>query len=445
MIGLACSVRAQISPDQSATVPPRSAAPADSETLPAQFSVHGQFTNVTQKHPTFRSPYAGANSLPSAEQAMETVDLTLFLGVRLWRGGEFYLNPEIDQGYGLANTLGLAGFPSGEAYKIGNWTPYYRMPRAFLRQTFALGGEEGPVESGPNTLAGTKAINNVTLTMGKFSAVDIFDTNAYAHDPRADFMNWAVVESGAFDYAADSWGYTVGAAVEWRQGDWTLRGGYFALSTMPNGESLQTNFAQNSVVAEVERRFKLLDRPGAIRLLAFVDRGNFARYEDAIAHAAATLTQPDAASVRRGTSKSGYAVNLEQEVLDGIGAFARFSSNDGKVEAIEFTEINRSIAAGLSVKGQPWHRADDTLGIAGAVNAISSQAKAYLAAGGNGILIGDGQLPHYAGEQIVEAYYSARINRSLTISADFQHISNPAYNADRGPVKIFGLRVHAEF
>jgi high affinity Mn2+ porin len=214
---------------------------------------------------------------------------------------------------------------------------------------------------------------------------------------------------------------------------------------MPNAESLQTNFSQNSFVGEVQRRFTWGDRPGAVRLLAFVDRGNFATYDDALAQAGATHTVPTLAPVRRGADKPGWAANVEQELAPGWGTFARVSANDGRVEAIEFTEINRSVAAGLSVKGVPWHRADDTVGLAGVVNGMSSQAKAYLAAGGNGILIGDGQLPHYAQEQIVEAYYAAHLAKYLTVSADFQHISNPAYNADRGPVKVFGLRVHAEF
>ena len=428
--GLALNAHAEPAPERTAVSAAPTPSPADSTPEAERFSVHGQFTNVTQKHPTITSPYEGPNSLHASERAMETTDLTLYLGVRLWNGGEFYLNPELDQGYGLSNTLGIAGFPSGEAYKIGDWKPYYRMPRAFLRQTFALDGGNSKVESGSNALAGSKPDNNVTLTIGKLSVVDIFDTNTYAHDPRADFLNWSVVDSGAFDYAADSWGFTVGAALEWTQGEWTLRGGYFALSTMPNGESIDTTFAQNSVVAEVERRFKLMDRPGAVRLLAFVDRGNLARYEDALALAATTHSTPDVALVRRGSSKSGYAANVEQEIGDGIGLFARISGN---------------IAGGLSFKGSQWNRPDDTLGVAAVVNGLSDQARFYFSAGGNGILIGDGKLPHYGSERIIETYYAAHINRRLSIGADFQHISNPAYNSDRGPVRVYGLRVHAEF
>jgi high affinity Mn2+ porin len=445
LTGLALNANAQTAQDQTPSLLPSTPPSAASAPEPERFSVHGQFTNVTQKHPSIRSPYEGPNSLHATEQAVETVDITLFLGIKLWSGGEFYINPEMDQGFGLSNTLGIAGFPSGEAYKVGNWTPYYRMPRAFLRQTFALDGGQGKVEAGPNALSGSKPDNNVTLTLGKFSVIDIFDTNAYAHDPRADFLNWAIIDSGAFDYAANSWGYTVGAAVEWTQGDWTLRGGYFALSKVPNGTSVDTSFGQNSVVAEVERRFKLTDRPGAVRVLAFADRGNLARYEDAVAVAAGTNSIPDVNLVRRGGIKSGFAGNVEQEIADGVGVFGRISGNDDRYEAYDFTEINRSVAAGLSVKGTRWNRASDTVGIAAAINGLSDQAQKYFAAGGNGILIGDGQLPHYATERILEVYYAARINRVLSIGADFQHISNPAYNQDRGPVKVYGLRIHAEF
>jgi high affinity Mn2+ porin len=443
--GLALNAHADSDPVQvstgNVTTPPAGESTGEAE----QFSVHGQFTNVTQKHPPITAPYQGPNSLRASEQAMETGDVTLYVGIKLWSGGELYVNPEIDQGYGLSNTVGIAGFPSGEAYKIGNWTPYYRMQRAFVCQTFALDGAQSKVESAPNALAGNKPDNNVTLTVGKFSVVDIFDTNVYAHDPRADFMNWSIIDSGAFDYAADSWGYTVGAAMEWTQGDWTLRGGYFALSTAPNAETLDTSFRQNSGVAEIERRFKLMGRPGAIRALAFVDRGRIARYEDALALATTTHTVPDVALVRRAGSKAGYAVNLEQEIADGVGMFARTSTDNGKDEAFEFTEINRSVSAGLSFKGNHWGRPGDTFGAAAVINGLSEQARAYFAAGGNGILIGDGRLPHYGNERIFETFYSGHINKSLSIAADFQYIWNPAYNPDRGPVTVYGLRLHAKF
>ncbi len=409
------------------------------------YSVHGQFTHLTQQHPPFRAPYAGANSLQASEAAKETTDLTLFLGLRLWRGGALYFDPEIDQGYGLSNTLGVAGFPSGEAYKVGRWRPYYRTQRLFLRQTFALGPATGGVAAGPTALAGAQADARLAVTVGKLSVVDLFDGNRYAHDPRADFMNWAVIDAGAFDYAADAWGYTLGAALEWTRGEWTLRGGWFALSTLPNAETLDTGFGQHAAVVEAERRYALAGRPGAVRLLGYVDRGRIGRYRDALARAVATGAPPDTALVRRRASKSGWAINLEQALADGVGFFARLSANDGRHEAFDFTEIDRSLAAGLAFQGARWHRPDDTVGLALAVNALAADARAYFAAGGLGILIGDGQLPHPGPERIGEAYYAASLAPGVTLSADVQAIGNPAYNRDRGPVRVWGLRLHAEF
>ncbi len=211
---------------QPPTVPPEPAAPE-------RWSIHGQFTNVIQYHPSFTSPYLGQNSLEPGASSASTVDLTLFAGVRLWRGGEIYANPEIDQGFGLSDTVGVAGFPSGEAYKVGSASPYLRLQRLFFRQVVNLGGIEQEIEPAANQLGGTRAADNIVLTAGKFSVVDIFDTNRYAHDPRADFLNWSVIDGGAFDYAADAWGYSYGAAAEWTRAWWTLRGGVFALSQIP--------------------------------------------------------------------------------------------------------------------------------------------------------------------------------------------------------------------
>jgi high affinity Mn2+ porin len=234
------------------------------------WSVHGQVTNVSQWHPSFSAPYSGPNSLAPAQGSEETTDLTLFLGVRLWQGGELYINPEYDQGFGLSNTLGVAGYPSGEAYKVGAKTPYLRLPRAFLRQVFPLGGGEQNIESAANQLAGPQAVDHVTITAGKFSATDIFDTNTYAHDPRADFLNWAIVDAGAFDYAADAWGFTYGVALEWTQSWWTLRGGLFSLSKIPNTTRLDQTFRQHEWVVEWEMRHQILGRPGKLKLLGYV-------------------------------------------------------------------------------------------------------------------------------------------------------------------------------
>lgn len=408
------------------------------------WSLHGQLTNVTQHHPRLTSPYSGPNSLTSYGRTEETTDVTLYAGLRLWQGAELWINPELDQGFGLSNTVGLAGFSSGEAYKIGANTPYWRMPRAFIRQVISLPGAVVPLENSANQFGGARAVNNVTLTVGKFSVTDIFDQNTYAHDPRADFLNWSVIDAGAFDYAADAWGFTYGAAAEWNHDAWTLRGGMFQLSKVPNGKISSVDFGQFTLVSEFEQRYQWQGRAGKVKLLGFVNYGKMASYDDAVRLAHQTSAVPDNAAVRRTGINPGMTLNFEQELAPDLGVFLRTSINGGKKEAYEFTEINRSISGGVALKGQCWGRADDTFGMAGTVNGLSGQARAYFAAGGTGILIGDGQL-RYAAEKIIESYYSVRINRFATLALNYQHVNNPAYNHDRGPVHIYGTRLHLEF
>ncbi|MGA8865099.1 MAG: carbohydrate porin [Gallionella sp.] len=414
---------------------------------PAAWSVQGQFTNVTQWHPAFTSPYTGLNSLQPDGASAETSDLTLYAGLRVAGGGELWANPEIDQGYGLSNTLGVAGFPSGEAYKVGANAPYLRLPRLFYRHVFNLAGDAQTIASSANQLDRTQTAENIILTIGKFSVTDVFDTNAYAHDPRSDFMNWSIVDAGAFDYAADAWGYTKGTSIEWTQSWWTLRGGFFDLSTVPNSTILDPTFSQHEWVGELEERHHLGELPGKLRLLAFVNQGKMGSYADALQLAQQTNGTPDTALVRRGSSRPGIAINLEQEVSSDTGLFARASWNDGSKEAFEFTEINRSVSAGLSKRGDCWGRHNDTFGVAAVANGLSGDALNYFAAGGMGILIGDGQLLHYGMEKILETYYSCAVHavEHLMLTADYQYVLNPAYNPDRGPVSIFAARVHAEF
>ncbi|HEV2977133.1 MAG TPA: carbohydrate porin [Casimicrobiaceae bacterium] len=421
-------------------------APAVPEaTTPEAWNLYGQATFVKQYHPGFTSPYQGTNSLSPVSNGEETTDVTLFLGIRLWDGGALYVNPEIDQGFGFDDTLGLAGFSSGEAYKVGRAEPYFRLPRAFIRQRFDLGGEASSLNPGPNELGGTQTADNVVLTIGKFSVVDIFDNNSYAHDPRGDFLNWSVIDAAAFDYAADSWGYTVGVAAEWTHSWWTLRGGFFDLSNVPNSETLEPGFKEFALIGEFEGRYELKGHPGKLRLLGFVNYARMGNYSDAVQLGQATDSTPSTALVRHYAWRPGIALNLEQEVTPELGAFARISFNDGSKEAYDFTDVNGSVSVGLALKGSGWNRADDVVGLAVVANGLSSAARAYFAAGGLGILIGDGQLPHYRSEDIVETYYSMRVDEHFTVGADYQFVTNPAYNRDRGPVSIFSLRLHAEF
>ena len=408
------------------------------------WAVHGQITNVTQRHSRFRSPYAGTNSLAASEGAKETTDVTVYAGVRPWRGAELWVNPELDQGFGLSNTVGAAGFPSGEAYKIGANAAYLRLPRVFLRQTIALDAPSKAVASAANQLAGTESAEKVVLTLGKFSVTDIFDANSYAHDPRTDFLNWSVIDAGPFDYAADAWGFTYGGAAEWSTGPWTWRAGIFQLSKVPNGKVIAVDFAQYMLVAEGERRYEWSGLAGKVKLLGFMNRGRMAAYADAVRVGQTTGQTPDVALVRRRSSRSGATLNVEQALSANVGVFARLGVNQGGEEAYEFTEINNSVSAGLSVKGGAWRRPDDAVGLALVTNGLSSAARDYFVAGGLGILIGDGRL-NYGREQIAEAYYAFRVSPHLTLSFDVQRIVHPAYNRDRGPATVVGLRAHGEF
>jgi high affinity Mn2+ porin len=409
-----------------------------------RFAIHGQFTYVEQETDSFKAPYAGPNSL-SPEQARETADLTLFAGARLWPGAEIWINPEIDQGFGLDNTLGVAGFPSGEAYKVGKNQPYFRLQRLFVRAILDLEGDREPVAADLNQLGGYRSANRWVFTVGKFSVVDIFDTNQYAHDPRNDFLNWAAIEAGSFDYAADAWGYTVGAAAEWYQGAWTARAGLFDLSNVPNSVHLEPGVHEVQVDLELEKRHEILGHPGKVMLTAFDSRGRMGLLDQAVQIAQATGNPVDIAAVRRLRDRVGADFNLEQELSAGLGMFARAGKAAGNVEPYEFTDIDRTVAVGLSLKGTHWARVDDTVGLAGINNGISAARERYLNAGGLGILIGDGRLPHPVSERIVETYYKAALFPHAQLAFDYQWVDHPAYNRDRGPASIFAVRFHAQF
>jgi high affinity Mn2+ porin len=407
------------------------------------WAVHGQTTFVGQFAPPFHQPYRGANSLDS-NAGRETWDVTVYIGRRLWEGAEFWIDPEVDQGFGLSDTLGVAGFTSGEAYKVGSSNPYFRLPRAFVRQTFDLGGESQKVEAGINQFGGSQTANRLVVTVGKFSISDVFDTISYSHDPRSDFMNWSLVDAGSFDYAADAWGYTYGAAVEWYQGNWTLRAGLFDLSIVPNSSELDRSFDQFQSVYELEHRHELMGQPGKLAVVGFLTRGRMGRFDDAVAFAQQNGTIANTADVRRYTSRSGVNVNFEQQVVANVGVFAHAGFADGNVESYDFTDIDRTAAVGLSLAGKLWDRPNDTFGIAGIANGISSARQAYLNAGGLGILVGDGQLPHPGPEQILETFYSFPVG-AWKVTADYQFIVNPGYNRDRGPVSVLGARLHTQF
>jgi high affinity Mn2+ porin len=408
-----------------------------------RYAFHGQFTYIEQETDAFSAPYAGTNSL-SPGQGRETTDLTLFAGARLWRGAQVWINPEIDQGFGLDNTLGVAGFPSGEAYKVGKNQPYIRLQRLFVRQTFDLGSDRETDTADINQLAGYHSTNRWVFTIGKFSVVDIFDNNQYAHDPRRDFLNWAAIDAGTFDYAADAWGYTVGAAAERYQGPWAVRAGVFDLSNVPNSEHLEPGIHEYQGDLELERRFDIFGRPGKVMLTAFESRGRMGLLDETVAIAQHGGSPVDIVAGRALRDRVGADFDLEQELTRDLGMFARVGKSSGNVEAYEFTDIDRTVALGLSLKGSRWARAEDTMGLAAINSGISAARERYLNAGGLGILVGDGELPHPGPEQIVETYYSAAFFQHAQLTLDYQWVNHPAYNRDRGPVSIFAVRVHLQ-
>jgi high affinity Mn2+ porin len=408
------------------------------------FAVHGQFTYVEQQTSDFNAPYSGPNSL-SPDGAAETIDATLYLGARLWSGAEGWINGEIDQGFGLDDTLGVAGFPSGEAYKVGKNQPYLRLPRLFVRQTVDLDDSRQTVDASANQLGGARSADRVVITVGKFSIGDVFDTNQYAHDPRGDFLNWAAIDAGTFDYAADAWGYSVGAAVEWYRGVWTLRGGLFDLSDVPNSAHLTPGFDQFQSLLEVERRHAIGALAGRLALTVYQSHARMGLLDDAVQLAQTTGSAVDIAAVRSYRTRAGASLNLEQKLTPDLGMFARLGKAAGDVEAYEFTDMDRTLSVGLSLQGGSWHRPDDTLGLAAINSGISAARERYLNAGGLGILIGDGRLPHPGPEQIFETYYSLAMLKFAHLSFDYQWINHPAYNRDRGPVSVVAVRLHAQF
>ena len=409
----------------------------------AQWNIHAQTTYLTQYAPPFRAPYHGTNSL-APNIGRETWDVTFYLGRRLWTGAALWINPEVDQGYGLSNTLGVAGFTSGEAYKVGHSNPYVRIPRAFVQQTIDLGGERQTVDAGLNQFRESRPANRLVATIGKFSVSDLFDTVSFAHDPRNDFMNWSLVDAGTFDYAADAWGFTYGGALEWYRGVWVARAGFFDLSQVPNSVDLDTSFHQFQIVYELEHQHVVNGLPGKVALVGFLSRGQMGRYDDALVRAEQTGNVPDTAAVRRYNSRPGLNVNVEQTIAADIGLFGRVGWADGRVEPYEFTDIDWTASAGLSLAGRRWRRRDDTVAVAAVVNGATDAHTAYLAAGGLGILVGDGQLPHPGPESIVESYYRLPIG-PWQLTLDYQFVVNPAFNRDRGPVSVVSARVRAQF
>jgi high affinity Mn2+ porin len=412
-----------------------------------RFSLHFQSTVIDEAHPSFTSPYVGANSLtPNPDQAL-TLTTTMFLGTHLWKGASAYFNPEISGGRGFNSAVGIAGFPNGEAFRVGSEAPALYLARLFIRQHFALGKEVDTMKDDINQIKELVPKRRITITAGKISISDMFDNNSYSHDPRTQFMNWSLMSAGGWDYPANTRGYTDGISIEFITPGWAVRIATMLLPTYANGPTFDYHYtkAQGDVI-EVQKNLSFGERKGVLRVLGFRNVSKAPSYRDVIN---GYLTHGDSLNVINGTKyggvKYGFSVNGEQELTKDLGAFFRASWNDGHTATWAFTEIDQSVNAGLSLNGNSWHRPDDTFGIAGVVNGLSKDHRDYLAIGGYGFIIGDGKLTNYKTENILETYYSAKVNNNIHLSLDYQLGANPAYNGDRGPVNVFSVRMHVEF
>ncbi len=413
---------------------------------PGSWEIHGQSTFIFQGYPAFAAPYDGPLSLPASGQARETWTTSLFLGVRLWQGAEFYFNPELLQGFGVANTAGAGGYPNGEAQKSNFPFPRFNPSRFFVRQEFGLGGETEKVESDYGQLAGTKDVSRFTVQVGKFAVKDLFDTNDYAQDARVDFLNWSIWASGAFDYPADRVGLTYGLAAELNQKQWAVRAGYFLVGNEPNASVFDWNLlSRGGYVGELELRYDAFKRPGQAKIGTWLTSTFSGSYSQALGLAASGVDINQAiVSTRQTRTKYGFYLNLQQEISDDLGLFGRISWNDGHTEISAFTDIDTSFSLGASLKGTAWGRPDDRVGLAGALNMITPEHASFLANGGLGVLVGDGRL-NYRPEKVIETYYALQLFKGLIVTADYQLLVDPAYNADRGPAHVFSGRLHASF
>jgi high affinity Mn2+ porin len=405
-----------------------------------RYGIHFQATATPSFHPGFHAEYSGLNSLPRDAEVRTSVSSTLYLGAKLWEGGAVYADPEMFAGQGIGHGFGVAGYPNGDLNRVSTEHPTVFLARAFYRQSIGFGGPTEQIEADQDQLARTVDVSRVTVTAGKFSAADVFDANEYAHDPRSQFLNWTLFDNGAWDYAADVRGYTLGGAVELNQARWALRYGAFLEPSVASGPHFDYHIGralEHNV--EYEQRYTIANRPGKLRLLAFYNRAHMGDYREAT-----LLAVPDITRTRSYSTKYGFGVNVEQQLADDLGLFARLGWNDGLRESWAFTEIDRTASLGLSLKGTRWGRADDTIGLAGVVNGLSSPHRRYLERGGHGFIIGDGRL-RYDAEEIGETYYALRLMKGLTVTGDVQFINHPAYNRDRGPVWVATLRLHYEF
>jgi high affinity Mn2+ porin len=418
-----------------------------SQTSP--FWISGQGNSIFQWHPRFSAQYSGPNSLEHASEQAASVVLTLYTGLQLTRTTEALVDVESAGGSGLSQTLGLAGFPNADATRSPSLdeAPYFA--RAELHQVIPLSNDAERVVRTPLSLLTTLPSRRVDIYVGKFSLVDFFDTNSVASDSHMQFMNWTVVNTGAYDYAADTRGYTWGAVIDLVDRWWTFRFGEALLSKRANGMTLQKNLQNaHSENFEFELRPSLLSgRPTVLRLLAFTNYANMGAYHQAIDLflERKTPTPQITAHPQQTALKYGFAINAEQEFTADLRGFVRAGWNEGQHESWNYTEVDQTLAFGADLRGSLWHRSLDKFGVAFVGNGVSRNHREYLALGGLGFVLGDGRLT-YGPEKIMETYYNFPIPvlSGIFAALDLQYIDDPGYNRARGPVVVLGARLHVE-
>ena len=414
---------------------------------------HFQTTVIVQKHSGFKTLYSGTNSLAdSVEPAATSLTATLFIGRKLWKGAAFYFNPEVSGGKGLSFATGVAGALNGETYRVGAVEPQVFIARAYLQQHIPIGNTEyEEMEDGVNQVKGKIPTNRITISAGKFAIADFYDDNTYSKDPRSQFFNWSLWANGAWDYPANTRGYTEGLVVELIKPKWAIRLSSVAVPRIANFHLLEYKLTKaHSETFEFEHKFSIRKRPGDIRLIASNTYSQAPSYADGLKAISNNnffildVIKGDEEHKKYGGKKFGLGVNVQQEITNELGLFSRLGYNDGKYATWAFTEIDNTVNAGLSIKGLKWKRPDDVFAIAAVSNGISKDHRTFLKAGGYGFIIGDGAL-NYGNENIIETFYNAKLSKFLWLTVDYQFVKNPGYNKDRGPLHVFGLRGHIEF
>lgn len=416
----------------------------------SRWSFHFQLTVIDQYHGKFHSQYMGQNSLQDTAEQCLSLTSTLFFGFRLWKYGAFYFNPEISGGQGFSHTTGIAGFTNGEIYRVGNPIPIPYIARVFFQQSFALNGSHDTLlYDDKNQVNQYLPGKRITVSLGKFSLGDFMDNNGCSHDPRTQFMNWVLMDNGAWDYPANTRGYTYGAIVQLIKPRWFFSVADAMEPRTANGSDMDPNvFKAFGLSMEAGYNYKVKNGRGAFSLLLFMNQTRAPYYEDAIAaykQGNIEALNIDNSVVYNGNKKYGAGLNFNYPISKYMAFFARAGWNDGLTGDWAFTEVDRTVTPGLSLDGAMWKRKSDNFGIAYVVNGLSKQHRDFENAGGYQFIIGDGKLANYAFEQILEIYYQCRFFQHLFVAADYQLVQNPGYNADRGPVSVGSVRVHVEF